>query len=115
MPPKKKPKVPKELKKVAPKKSKESHVQSVKVSMRVRDGGGGRWGTAPTMYVTYASTPPANQCMQFIFDYGMPSAPFKREHELRRSTMLTQCEFHAKEIRRTINGIRSDANIVRSA
>ncbi len=29
--------------------------------------------------------------------------------------MLTRCDFHPQEIRRTINGVRSDAGAVRSA
>ena len=73
MPPKKNPKKPK---KAAPKKKSKGSSgmrQTVKVSVRVREGaGGGR--TAPIVYATYAPTPPA-QPTQFLFDDGMPPAP----------------------------------------
>jgi hypothetical protein len=44
--------------------------QTVKVSVRVREGAGGG-GAAPIVYATYAPTPPALP-MQFTFDDGMP-------------------------------------------
>ncbi len=84
MPPKKNPKKPK---KAAPKKkSKESSEmrQTVKVSVRLREGAGGGHA-APTVYATYAPTPPA-QPTQSLFDDGMPPATVKRPPAHHRST-----------------------------
>jgi len=58
--------------------------QTVKVSVRVREGAGGG-GAPPIVYATYASTPPA-QPTQFLFDDGMPPAPVKRGLANHRST-----------------------------
>ncbi len=64
--------------------------QTVKVSVRVREGAGGG-GTAPIVYATYAPTPPA-QPTQFLFVDGMPSAQVKRGHKLHMSTGVGTCK-----------------------
>ncbi len=63
--------------KARPKKSKGSSGmrQTVKVSVRVREGAGGG-SVALIVYTTYAPTPPA-QPTQILFDDGMPPAPVK--------------------------------------
>ncbi len=86
MPKPKKQKSPKKWKKAPVKKGKRSSGmrQTVKVSVRVREGAEGG-GAPPIVYATYAPTPPA-QPTQFLFDAGMPPAPVKREPADHRST-----------------------------
>ena len=78
MPKPKKQKTPKKPKKAPAKKGKGSSGmrQTVKVTVRMREGAGGG-GVPPIVYATYAPTPPA-QLTQFLFDDGMPPAPVKQ-------------------------------------
>ena len=86
MPKPKKQKCPKKPKKEPAKKGKGSPGmrQTVKVSVRVREGAGGG-GAAPIVYATYDPTPPV-QPTQFLFADGMPPAPVKRAPAHHRST-----------------------------
>ena len=103
MPPRKKT----NAKKTAPRKSKRSSGmrQTVKVSVRVREGAGGG-GAAPIVYATYTPTPPA-QPTQFLFDDGMPPVPVKRAPAHHRftgvyadqpSTYSTGSQFRIKDM-----------------
>jgi hypothetical protein len=81
MPPGKNPKKPRPKKKS--KGSSWMH-QTVKVSVRVREGAGGS-SVAPIVYAKYDPTP-LSKPTHFIFDDGIPSVSVNRGNELHRST-----------------------------